>query len=99
MQAIQRTEQRQMMQQQEMLILKASQQQAIQRIKATLAKQKEIQNEVLRQQKQLHQMTLQQTNKQIEIHKDVAHLHHKQDQLADKQDILQSMLMKESAVF
>ena len=44
-------------------------------------------------------MTLQQANKQIEIHKEVAHLHNKQDQLADKQDTLQSMLMKESGVF
>ena len=44
-------------------------------------------------------MTLQQANKQIEIHKEVAHLHNKQDQLGDKQDILQSMLMKESSVF
>ena len=35
----------------------------------------------------------------IEIHKEVAHLHNKQDQLADKQDILQSMLMKEFGVF
>ena len=41
-------------------------------------------------------MTLQQANK---IHKEVAHLRNKQDQLADKQDILQSMLMKESGVF
>ena len=44
-------------------------------------------------------MILQQTNKQIEIHKEVAHLYSKQDQLADKQDILQSMLMKESGIF
>ena len=44
-------------------------------------------------------MTLRQANKQIEIHKEVAHLHDTQDQLADKQDILQSMLMKEFGVF
>ena len=109
-QAIQRIEQRQIMQQQEMLNLitaqqqttasqqqaTASQQQAIQRIEAKLAKQEEIQSQLLRQQEQLHQMTLQQANK---IHKEVAHLRNKQDQLADKQDILQSMLMKESGVF
>ena len=87
-QAIQRIEQRQMMQQQEMLNLTTSQQQAIQRIEAKLAKQEELQNELLRQQKQLHQMTLQQANKQIEIHKEVAHLHNKWDHFADKQDVL-----------
>ena len=91
-QAIQRIEQHQMMQQQEMLNLTTSQQQAttsqqqaIQRIEAKLAKHE-----------QLHQMTLQQANK---IHKEIAHLRNKQDQLADKQDILQSTLMKESGVF
>ena len=113
-QAIQRIEQHQMMQQQEMLNSTSSQQQAIQRIEAKLAKQEEIQSQLLRQQEeklakqeeiqsqllqqqeQLQQMTLQQGNK---IHKEVAHLRNKQDQLADKQDILQSMLMKESGVF
>ena len=113
-QAIQRIEQHQMMQQQEMLNLTSSQQQAIQRIEAKLAKQEEIQSQLLRQQEQklakqeeiqsqllrqqeqLQQMTLQQANK---IYKEVSHLRNKQDQLADKQDILQSMLMKESGVF
>ena len=102
-QAIQRIEQHQMMQQQEMLNsitaqqqATASQQQAIQRVEAKLAKQEEIQSQLLRQQEQLHQMTLQQANK---IPKEVAHLRNKQDQLADEQDILQSMLMKESGVF
>ena len=102
-QSIQRIEQHQMMQQQEMLDsitaqqqATASQQQAIQRIEAKLAKQEEIQSQLLRQQEQLQQMTLQQANK---IHKEVAHLRNKQDQLADKQDILQSMLMKVSGVF
>ena len=109
-QAIQRIEQRQIMQQQEMLNsitaqqqttasqqqATVSQQQAIQRIEAKLVKQEEIQSQLLRQQEQLQQMTLQQANK---IHKEVPHLHNTQDQLADKQDILQSMLMKESGVF
>ena len=99
LQAIQRIEHHQMMQQQEMLNLTTSHQQAIQRMEAKLAKQEEKQNQVLQQQEQLRQMTLQQANKQTEIHKEVAHLHNKQDQLADKQDILQSMLMKESGVF
>ena len=107
LQAIQSIEQHQMMQQQEMLNFglisqqKATtlQQQAIQRIEAKLVKQKEIHNQVLQQPEQLCQMTLQQANKQIEILKEVAHLHNKQDQLADKQDILQSMMMKESSVF
>ena len=44
-------------------------------------------------------MTLQQAKKLTEIDKKVGHLHNKQDQLADKQDILQSMLMKESSAF
>ena len=86
-QAIQRIEQYQMMQQQEMLNsitaqqqATTSQQQAIPRIEAKLEKQEEIQNQLLRQQEQLHQMTLQQANKQIEIHKEVAHLFNKQDQ-------------------
>ena len=35
---------------------------------------------------------------QIEIHKEVAHLLNKQNQLPDKQDILQSLLMKESGI-
>lgn len=50
----QRIEHHQMMQQQEMLNLTTSHQQAIQRTEAKLAKQEEIQNQVLQQQQQLH---------------------------------------------
>ena len=106
MQAIQRIEQHQIIQQQEMVNLTTTHQQSILRIEAKLVKQEEAHNQLLQQHEQAkkqHEQTLNQVLQQHEqlrqIQKGVAHLHNKQDQLADKQDILQSMVMKEIGVF
>ena len=100
MQTIQRIEQHQIIQQQEMVNLTTTHQQSILRIEAKLVKQEEAHHQLLQQHKQAEKQYEQALIQGLQqIQKGVAHVHNKQDQLADKQDILQSMVMKEIGVF